>query len=80
MGKPKTTTNDRMCENLGRRLQELREQANLSRQQLADKAGVHYDVISRIERDDRRPVVTTLARIANGLDLSMHQLLTDPAA
>ena len=77
MGKSKSK-NTRMIEHMGTRVEELRELRGLSRKDLADKSGVHYDVIARIERDERRPRVWTLVPLADALNVSLTEFFVDP--
>lgn len=62
-------------ERLGRKIRELRKQRNLSQTELAEKAGISFITISRIERGERDPHVKTLARIAKGLGVPAFELL-----
>jgi len=60
---------------LGRRLRMLRQRANLTTQQLADRVGVSQSQISQIETGRSAASVTTLYRIANALDLTLSELV-----
>ena len=73
-----TPTNKRTLKNLAKLLSQIRKAKSISRQQLADKSGVHYDAIARIERGERKPIVTTLCSIASALDIHVAELLVDP--
>ena len=46
-------------ERVENRIEELRTQAGLSRQELADQVGVHYQTIGYIERGEYSPVSYT---------------------
>ena len=56
-------------------LRARRQQAGLSQEQLADRAGFHPTEISRLERAVREPRLGTIVRLARGLDLSPQELL-----
>jgi len=59
---------------LGARIYELREKANLTQAQLAEKANVSNDTISRIERGIRSPSFEVLERLAKALDVEVREL------
>lgn len=63
---------------LGRSVQELRRDRGLSLQQLADLAEVSASMLSSVERGDKAPTITLLARVADGLGVPLAQLVTDP--
>jgi len=56
---------------LGARIYELREKANLTQ---AEKANVSNDTISRIERGIRSPSFEVLERLAKALDVEVREL------
>ncbi len=60
---------------LGHRLRELREARELTQEQLADRVGYNGKYISEVERGTRDVPLSTLARIATGLDLLPGDLL-----
>jgi transcriptional regulator with XRE-family HTH domain len=47
---------------------------NLSQEVLAHQAGVHPNVVGRLERGTYNPTVLTLQAIATKLDISLHEL------
>jgi transcriptional regulator with XRE-family HTH domain len=61
----------------GQRLRELRAEHGLSQDDLADKTDVHPTAIGRLERGSREPRLTTILRIARGLDVSPGALLDE---
>jgi transcriptional regulator with XRE-family HTH domain len=62
---------------VGHRIRQLREQANLTQQQLGTAAGIGSDVISRLENGHyQSPGMRTLFRIAVGLGVPPSALLT----
>jgi len=58
--------------NLRRRRQEL----GLTQEQLAERTGISAPDISDMERGERPPKLSTIARIAEGLTLSPSHLLS----
>ena len=60
---------------IGRKLRELREQHNLTQQDMADKAGVPRTYISRIENARLLPGPVMLRRIAEALQVEILDLL-----
>jgi transcriptional regulator with XRE-family HTH domain len=61
------------------RLRELREQAGLSQKELADKANLTTDGISRLERGDRSPSWETAVTLAEALGVEVSAFLQEPA-
>jgi transcriptional regulator with XRE-family HTH domain len=56
-------------------LKALRKKACVSQEDLAKRSGVHASEISRLERGDRDPRLTTLVKLADGLGCSVGDLL-----
>jgi transcriptional regulator with XRE-family HTH domain len=59
----------------GSRLKELREEANLSLEQLAEKFGTSRQVFWRYENSQREPEYETLVKIADYFGVSLDYLL-----
>jgi putative transcriptional regulator len=63
------------------RLRLVRTERNLSRQQLAETVGVHYQTIGYIERGDYTPSLELALRLARYFDLPVEALFSlDPFA
>lgn len=62
---------------VGTRLRELREARSLSQEALAERAGVHRNTVSDIERDQASVTVRVLHKLAQGLDVQPHELLSE---
>jgi len=62
-------------EELSWRLRRARQQAGLSQQALATRAGVSRNFVAQIERGESVPTVGVLARLAQALGTTMAQLL-----
>jgi transcriptional regulator with XRE-family HTH domain len=60
---------------LGEAVRELRKEADLTLEQLADKAEVRFQLVSDLERGMTNPMLTTLARICTGLDVKLSDLV-----
>ena len=60
--------------NLGEVIRELRAQKNLSQESLAGLAGVHTNVVGRLERGSYNPTVLILAALAVKLGVTLEQL------
>jgi transcriptional regulator with XRE-family HTH domain len=63
----------------GLRLRELRAERRISQDDLADRTDVHPTAIGRLERGAREPRLTTILRIARGLEVQPGTLLDDIA-
>jgi transcriptional regulator with XRE-family HTH domain len=60
--------------NLGKNLRAARKRLDLTQEELAQRSGVQAGEISRIERDKRDPQVSTVEKLAAGLDLPLARL------
>ena len=49
-----------------------REYAKLTQRQLAEKTGIHQGDISKLERGIGNPSLSTLKRLADGMDMELH--------
>lgn len=56
-------------QSLGKRLRALRRSRKLTLQQVSDLCGISLSNLSKIERDELSPTVTTLERIAAGYEI-----------
>jgi len=61
----------------GARLRELRTQQGLSQDALALATDIHPTAIGRMERGAREPRLTTILRLAHGLNTPPGELLSD---
>jgi transcriptional regulator with XRE-family HTH domain len=59
---------------LGNALREVRADRRLSQEELGLRTGVHRNYIGGIERGERNPSVTTIATLAEALDLKLSEL------
>jgi transcriptional regulator with XRE-family HTH domain len=63
-----------LLRSLGEEVRERREQHNLSQEALALQAGIHANIVGRIERGVYNPSVLTLDAIAVKLNTSVLEL------
>lgn len=59
---------------LGQEVRQLRTQKNLSQEALAALAGIHTNVVGRLERGSYNPTMLTVAAIAVKLGVSLEEL------
>ncbi|MFP3852942.1 MAG: cupin domain-containing protein [Anaerolineales bacterium] len=62
---------------VGSRIRELRSRQNLSMRALAEASGLSTNAISKIERSETSPTVSSLRMIANALEVPITTLFTD---
>ena len=65
----------RLVKRLGYRVQELRENAGLSRERLAERTGLHANTIGLIERGESNPSFLVLVALAKGLGITAADLI-----
>lgn len=68
---------DQETPNVGGRVRLLREQKGLSLRALAQKCGLSVNAISRIERGDTSPTVSSLQMLATALEVPITELFSD---
>lgn len=61
-------------EQIANQVEQLRTEAGLSRQELADAVGVHYQTIGYIERGDYSPSLVLALRISSVLGSSVEEV------
>ena len=59
----------------GRRVREMRKTAGLTQAGLAERAGLAFETISRLERGRARPTLGLLAQLAAAFGVSVARLL-----
>jgi len=60
---------------MGRRLQKLREERNLSRQEVAERADISREYVRKLEAGLQDPTVGILQRLAKALGVPVTELL-----
>ncbi|MDD4980237.1 MAG: helix-turn-helix transcriptional regulator [Candidatus Omnitrophica bacterium] len=59
-----------------KRLKQLRKKAGWSQQRLAEKAGLSYNVITKIEQGAaKNPNIQTMIKLANAFQISLDDLV-----
>ena len=58
----------------GRRIQEIRKQKKLSQEQLAEKAGISSNYLSRIECSKENPTLDMLIKLSEALTTEMSEM------
>lgn len=67
-------------ETLAQRIQALRAARGLTLQQLAETSAVSVSMLSSVERAEKAPTIVVLARVAEGLGVSLARLVAEPDA
>jgi len=62
---------------LGSAVRERRQALEYSQDTFADAIGMHRAYYSAIERGERNVTLSTIARVADGLDASLTELMAD---
>ncbi len=70
----KTKASDPAAREIGARVREVREGRALTQQEVARRAGLAMDAMSRIENGYRKPRPSTLQRLAVALDVAVERL------
>jgi len=65
---------DRASPALAKVIRRLREQAEITQEDLAHRAGITTGTLSKIERADSNPSWTTVERIARALEVGLAEL------
>jgi transcriptional regulator with XRE-family HTH domain len=60
---------------LGNVISTLRTQAEMSQEELAERAGIHRTYVSQLERGLKTPTVTMLARLAKALNTTASRIM-----
>ena len=69
--------NDELVSILGKHLQQLRKERDLTLEQLAQKSGVSRSMLSQIERGQANPTFGTLWNLSHALGLEMSELVEE---
>lgn len=67
------------AETFAANLRRLRKQRGLTQEQLGLAAGMHMADVGAFETQGREPRVSTIARLAEALDVDPGELFRDPA-
>ncbi len=64
---------EQFIQNVGRRVRQLRRQARMSQEELAEQADLSRNYIGNIERGEKIASLVTAKRIINGLGITLSQ-------
>ena len=62
---------------LGEAIRQLRKQADLSQEKLAEKADLHHNYIGEIERGEKAATIDTLVSVADALGVRLRDLVAE---
>jgi len=62
-------------EQFGPRVRELRRERGLTLEELAGRSGVSRAMISKLERGEKNPTLVVVAKVAEGLGITLSQLM-----
>ncbi len=62
---------------IGTRVREIRTKKNLSQSDLADRAGVPFSYVSRLENGHLLPAIEALEKLARALDTPLYRFFYD---
>jgi transcriptional regulator with XRE-family HTH domain len=68
---------DELADRIGSRIRELRNEAGLSQEKLADRCGVHRTYIGAIERGEKNITAKTAEKVGSALDVSIEELFSN---
>jgi transcriptional regulator with XRE-family HTH domain len=71
-----SASEQKVIRELGIRVRQLRDEAGLSQERLAELAEMHRTYISSIERGQQNISLTILIRLATALEVSLERLFT----
>jgi transcriptional regulator with XRE-family HTH domain len=72
---PKSDDDSALLRRFGAQLRRLREQSGQSQDTLANGCGLHRTYVGAVERGERNPTVLSLKRYADGLGVSIADLV-----
>jgi XRE family transcriptional regulator, regulator of sulfur utilization len=65
---------ENLVNTIGRSIRILREKKGISQEELAFRADVHRAYIGQVERAERNLTISSLEKIANGLEIKVEEL------
>jgi Predicted transcriptional regulators len=68
---------EKITQEFGRTLRRLRAERQLTQEELAQRAGVDYKYLQKLEgQNPSSPTLSTLEKLAKGLGISLSELVT----
>jgi len=71
----KTSDTDKYVRRFGQRVRMIREEKQLSQEELADRANVHRTYIGMIERGEKNATIVTIVKISGALEVPATELV-----
>lgn len=65
---------DKILRGFGRHLAQLRHDAGLTQEEVAERSGLHANYIGDLERGERNPTLITLLAVAKAFGISVSEL------
>ncbi|MGR5986153.1 helix-turn-helix domain-containing protein [Bacillus cytotoxicus] len=65
-----------LIKKLGERIRLLRKEQNLSQERLGELSNIHTNHIGAIERGEKNVTIESLAKITNGLGITLEELFS----
>ncbi|MGH0411001.1 helix-turn-helix domain-containing protein [Bacillus paranthracis] len=66
-----------LIKKLGERIRFLRKEQKLSQERLGELSNIHTNHIGAIERGEKNVTIESLAKITNGLGITLEELFRD---
>lgn len=66
---------DKILRDFGRHLAQLRHDAGLTQEEVAERSGLHANYIGDLERGERNPTLITLLALAKAFGMSVSELI-----
>ncbi len=73
----KAKSEQEYLDSLGKKLAEMRKLKGITQEELASRSGMHSTAIAFIETGARRPLVSTVYRLAKGLSIDPLDIYKD---
>lgn len=65
-----------ITEKFGSRIKEVRKDKNLSQEKLAEKSGLHYTYVGRVERGTNNISLKNIEKLIKGLGVSLSEFFS----
>jgi transcriptional regulator with XRE-family HTH domain len=59
---------------IGERIRNYRKEFGLTQEELAEKAGLHFTYIGKVERNEKSMTIETLIKITDALEITVEEL------
>ena len=75
MNKAKSPVTSKEWKEIGERIRDIREQKNLTQENVADETGITSSYFARIERGEERPKIDVIKSIVKALKIKTSNIL-----